>query len=197
MPVIEWAVKVLRSGGLLGLSLVMAVENLFPPIPSEFVLPFAGFLVSTGTLSFPAALLASTLGSTLGALGLYALGRYGGRPLLLRWHKILRVTPKGLDRADDWFDRYGWFAVVVGRMVPFIRSVVSVPAGTAKMPLGRFVLLTAFGSGVWNALLISVGMILGQRHTQVTAFVSRFNLVVLVVLVLAAGAWWWRKRRMT
>jgi membrane protein DedA with SNARE-associated domain len=193
--VAEWATRVLSGGGPVGLALIMLLENLFPPIPSEVVLPFAGFLVGAGNLALVPAFAAATAGSTAGALVLYALGRYGGRPLLLRWHKVLRLDEDDLDRADDWFDRHGWAAVVLGRMVPFVRSVISIPAGTSEMPVGRFLALTALGSGIWNALLIGAGMLLGERHAQVSALVSRFTPLLFAALALGLLAWWWRRRR--
>ncbi len=174
---------------------MMLLETVFPPIPSEILLPFGGFLVSTGAFGFAEALIAATVGSTGGAVLLYGLSRYGGRPLLLRWHRVFRLEEKDLDRADDWFDRYGWIAVLFGRMIPIVRSVVSVPAGISEMPAGRFVLLTAVGSVSWNALLIGAGFALGERYDQVSAVVSRYTLLVPILLALAAAAWWWRHRR--
>ncbi|MGH8930656.1 MAG: DedA family protein [Egibacteraceae bacterium] len=191
----EWATEALRAAGPLGLALMMLLETVFPPIPSEILLPFGGFLVSTGAFGFAEALIAATVGSTGGAVLLYGLSRYGGRPLLLRWHRVLRLEEKDLDRADDWFDRYGWIAVLFGRMLPIVRSVVSVPAGVSEMPAGRFVVLTAVGSTSWNTLLIGAGFALGERYDQVSAVVSRYSLLAPVLLALAAAAWWWRHRR--
>ncbi len=194
----DWALGILRTGGPLGLAAVMLVENLFPPIPSEGVLPFAGYLVGRGDLDFATALLAATAGSTVGALALYAVGRWGGRPMVLRWHPLLRLTERDLDRADEWFDRKGGRIVLFGRMVPFLRSAVSIPAGASEMPLRRFTLLTAAGSAVWNALLIGVGVAVGERHEEVSRLLGTYSAVVLgalLVIVTGAAAWWLRRRR--
>jgi membrane protein DedA with SNARE-associated domain len=192
-----WVIDVIVSFGYWGVVSLMVAENLFPPIPSEVILPLAGFLVWRGDLGFVPVLGVSTLGSLLGAFILYALGRWGGRELVLRHARLLRVKEAELDRADDWFDRYGGAVVLVGRLVPGVRSVVSIPAGMAEMPLGQFALLTTLGSGVWNALLIGAGWTLGENWERVSHFVDSVSNIVLVVLVLAAiglGIWWWRRR---
>lgn len=193
-----WVEQFMQTGGLLALGLIMLIENLFPPIPSELVLPFAGFEVSRGSLTFVEALLASTLGSVVGALILYALGRYGGRPLVLRFRRVLRVSERDLDRADAWFDRHGPKVVLFARMVPLARSVVSIPAGWSEMPVVRFTLLTAVGSLIWNALLIGGGVLLGDNYEQIASLVGTFSNVILVLTVVAAVAvvvWWVRRSR--
>ncbi len=185
-----------RGGGV-ALALVMLAENVFPPIPSEAVLPFAGFLVEQGELTFAVALSAATLGSTVGAVVLYTAGRWGGRALLLRHGHLFRLSRRDLDRADDWFDRHGPKVVFVARMVPLFRSVVSVPAGTSEMPLGRFVVLTAAGSALWNAVLLGLGVAFGERYAAVGDAVGRGSTVLVVVLgvgLLAAAGWWYRSR---
>ena len=159
-------------------ALVLA-ENLFPPIPSEVILPLAGFLVSEGEMSLAGALVASTAGSTAGALVLYAFGRYGGRPLLLRHGRLLRLSHERLDRADAWFDQHGPKIVFLGRMVPGVRSVVSVPAGLSEMPLVSFTLLTLAGSALWNAALIGAGWALGDNWERVTAAIVIVAVVVI------------------
>lgn len=179
---------VIAALGYVGLALLLIAENLFPPIPSEIVLPLAGFLVGRGDLVFWAALLASTFGSVAGALILYALGRYGGRKLVLRYGRFLRVDEESLDRADAWFRRYGDWVVLFARIVPFARSIVSIPAGTMNMPVIRFVVLTALGSFVWNSLLIGAGVILGANWQRVEAWVGSYSNTVLIVVAVAAAS---------
>jgi membrane protein DedA with SNARE-associated domain len=186
------------SAGYAGLFAAMLAENLFPPIPSEIVLPLAGFEVSEGELNFIATVLAATLGSVVGALALYAIGYYGGRPLVLRWGRVLRVGPADLDRAERWFERWGDWVVFGARMVPIARSVVSIPAGFASMALPRFVVLTTLGSLIWNVILIGAGHQLGANWEDVSDFVSRYSdvmLVITVVLVVAGVVWLVRRRR--
>ena len=151
------------------------------------VLPLAGFVVGRGDLSFWGALLASTTGSVAGALILYALGRYGGRGLVLRYGSWLRVSAKELERAEGWFRRYGDWVVLGARVVPFARSVVSIPACTMKMPLLRFILLTTLGSGIWNALLIGAGVVLGANWERISGPIGSYSDVVLILLAGAAA----------
>lgn len=184
----DWIFQVIGALGYLGLALLLVAENLFPPIPSEVVLPLAGFLVGRGDLGFWGALLASTTGSVTGALILYALGRYGGRGLVLRYGSWLRVGAQDLERAEGWFRRYGDWVVLGARVVPFARSVVSIPAGTMKMPLLRFTLLTTVGSGIWNALLIGAGVALGANWERISGWIGSYSDVVLILLAGAAAA---------
>ncbi len=168
-------VGLMRTLGYLGLFLVLIIENLFPPIPSEAVLPLAGFLVGRGEMNFVLAVVVSTAGATVGALILYSLGRWGGRPLILRYGKILRVDEASLDRADRWFTTYGDWVVLVARIIPLARSIVSIPAGTMKMPLLRFTLLTIAGTGIWNIFLIALGQLLGENWETVSEWASRYS----------------------
>jgi membrane protein DedA with SNARE-associated domain len=183
-----WVLDVIAALGYVGLALLLIAENLFPPIPSEVVLPLAGFLVGRGDLGFWQALLVSTLGSVAGALILYTLGRYGGRRLVLRYGRFLRVDDDGLDRADGWFRRYGDWVVLFARVVPFARSVVSIPAGTMKMPAIRFTAMTALGSLAWNTLLIGAGVILGANWQRVEVWIGSYSNVVLVGAAVAVAA---------
>ena len=183
----DWLFHVTSTLGHLGLALLLVAENLFPPIPSEVVLPLAGFVVSRGDLVFLLALVSATAGSVVGALILFSLGRYGGRGLVLRYGSWLHVSAKELERAEGWFRRYGDWVVLGARVVPFARSVVSIPAGTMKMPLLRFIVLTAVGSGVWNALLIGAGVALGANWTRISGWIGSYSDVVLILLTGAAA----------
>ena len=194
----SWITDLVGAFGALGVALLMVLENLFPPIPSELILPFAGFLVGRGELGFLSALFASTVGSLAGALILYALGRWGGRNLILRYGRFLRVKEADLDRAENWFDKYDEWVVLFGRMIPGVRSIVSIPAGMLGTPLLRFALLTTAGSTAWNALLLGTGWYLGDNWQQISSIVSSISSVVLVLIAIAlAGAvvWWWRRRK--
>ncbi len=183
----DWIFQVITTLGYLGLALLLVAENLFPPIPSEVVLPLAGFVVGRGDLGFWQALLASTTGSAVGALILYALGRYGGRGLVLRYGSWLRVSAKELERAEGWFRRYGDWVVLFARVVPLARSIVSIPAGTMQMPLLRFTVLTAVGSGVWNVLLIGAGVALGANWARISGWIGSYSDVALILLAGAAA----------
>jgi membrane protein DedA with SNARE-associated domain len=185
---VVWVTERVTTGGVWALLAVMLIENLFPPIPSEAVLPLAGFLIEGGSMSFAPALLAATAGSVIGAVLLYAIGRWGGRPVLLRWGGVLRLDEAQLDRADEWFDTHGPKLVFWCRMVPLARSVISVPAGAAEMPLGRFLTLTALGSLIWNCALIGAGYIVGENWDSVTRVIGTYTNIALVALAIGAVA---------
>ena len=192
----DWVRNTVSTGGYPALAGLILAENLFPPIPSELILPLAGFYVGQGEMTFILAVLAATLGSLAGALLLYAIARFGGRALVLRMHPLLRISERDLDRADRWFDRRAVVIVLLGRLVPGIRSLVSVPAGLSEMPLATFIGATAAGALLWNSALLGAGVALGANYERVERYVGPFGTVVLVAVVLAcvAGLVWLRRR---
>jgi len=197
LAVSETASTILRDLGLLGLVVLMFAENVFPPIPSEAVLPLAGYLVAQGELTAVGVLAASTLGSVAGSVFLYELARHGGRPFILRYGRLLRVGPGELDRAEAWFTRRGPLVVLVGRCIPGVRSLVSLPAGLLRMSRPLYIGLTFVGTLVWNTVLIGAGWLLGENWTRVGDVVGPLSapLLLAVVLALAVGAAiWWRRR---
>ena len=181
--------------GYPGLVVLMAVEHVFPPIPSEIVLPLAGFEVGRGNLNLVGALVASTTGSLIGASLLYALARRGGRPLVLRLHAILRVTEEDLQRGEDRFRRHSAWMVVLGRMIPGIRSLISLPPGLLRMPYRRYIALTFVGSAVWNTVLIVAGQQLGSRWGDIAGVVDPIAKAVLVLLIPLTVGWLIARRR--
>ena len=181
----EWVQDLLGGGSYLVLTALLVLENLFPPIPSEIILPFAGALVAEGGMSFPLAVLFATLGSLTGALLLYAIGRWGGRPLIYRHSRILRINEQQLDRADAWFDKRGPWIILFGRLIPGVRSIVSVPAGASEMPLTQFVALTTLGSAIWNAACIGAGWALGANWDEASSVVDSVSSIVYVLLALS------------
>jgi len=186
-----------RRAGYPGLFALIVAENLFPPIPSEVILPFAGYQVQQGALHFLGARAAARAGSVVGALILYEIAHRGGRPLILRHGRFLRVDAAVLERSERRFDRYGTAIVLGGRLVPGVRSVVSLPAGLVGMPVGRFTFLTAIGSLAWNAILIGGGWALGAQYGRVADAVGPASKAAVVVLVLCGlgGYGLWRRRR--
>jgi membrane protein DedA with SNARE-associated domain len=182
------------------------------PIPSEVILPMAGWKVSQSAAdpsvvepltglpwNIPMAVAFATVGSLVGALVGYAIGAWGGRPLLDRYGRYVGIAADDLDRADAWFERWGNWAVFLGRMVPLVRTFVSYPAGIARMPLGRFILFSTLGSLPWNLALIVAGFVVGENYEQISAALKPYEyLIYAVVLILAAvfvGRWWWGKRQ--
>lgn len=183
--VTDWIVSLMDRLGSPGAGLLVALESIFPPIPSELILPLAGFAASRGDLDLVGAVVWTTLGSLVGALVLYLLGaRLGEERLRSVARRLPLVRESDLDRVDAWFTRHGRKAVFFGRMVPGVRSLISIPAGVARMPLIRFALLTLAGSLIWNALLILAGYALGSRWDVVQTWVGRFQWVVIVLAVL-------------
>ncbi len=166
-----WVEQVIFLFGYPGITLLMLLENVIPPIPSEVVLPFAGFLVVSGKFNYWGVVVSATLGSVLGALVLYGLGRTVDerrlRGLVRRYGWLLQLTEADLDRSLVAFDRYGGALVLFGRVLPLIRSLVSIPAGLYRMKLGPFLFLTALGSAVWSGLLAYAGVLLGARWSEI------------------------------
>lgn len=181
-----WVVDVVEMLGPVGVGLLVLLENLFPPIPSEIILPLAGYLAGTGRLNVVAVILAATVGSVLGALALYWLGAAVGDARIRVWlRKLPLMQESDLDRAQSWFDRHGGTAVLIGRIIPVVRSLVSVPAGIQRMPLWRFVLYTTIGSGVWNTIFVVLGYVLGNQWTSVGQYSDILNYAVIGAIVLA------------
>ena len=196
----EWVISVIETLGYLGLTVLVALENVFPPIPSEIILPLAGFLVGQNRFSFPLVLIATTLGSLIGALVLYGIGLAIGQRrvhrLVERYGHWALLTIEDLTRSENWFDRYGPVAVFTGRLVPVVRSLVSIPAGYRRMPLGQFLLLTCFGSALWNGLLVGLGWALGENWHVVEEYVGWLQYVVIAVAAFLILRFVWQRRGM-
>ncbi|GAB2960654.1 DedA family protein [Micromonospora polyrhachis] len=185
-----WVAGVIDSMGVIGVGLLVALENIVPPIPSEIVLAMGGYLAGEGRINVFLVVLAATAGSVLGALALYWLGAKLGEDRLKRWlDRIPLVESDDLTKADRWFERYGRWAVLFGRMVPVVRSLVSVPAGADRMPIGQFLALTALGSGIWNSLFVGLGYALGSRWEQAERYSSWFDYGILLLFVVMIGTW--------
>lgn len=174
--------------GAVGVGLLVLVENLFPPIPSEVVLPLAGFLAGQGQMRVAVVIVAATAGSVAGALLLYGAGaRLGRRRLRAIAHRLPLVEVADLDRAEAWFARHGGRAVLIGRVIPVVRSLISVPAGVERMPLLRFTAYTTLGSAAYNTALVGGGYLLGSRWTDVGRYSSVINYVVYAALAVAVA----------
>lgn len=188
----------LNSLGYPGIAFLMFLENVFPPIPSELIMPLAGFTATLGELSLLGVILAGTLGSLLGQLPLFYLGRFADEARLKRWadrySKWLAVSGEDVAKADDWFDRHGSKAVFFCRLIPGVRSLISIPAGMSGMSLLPFLLYTALGTAIWSGLLAYLGSVLGQNYTVVERYLGPASYAVLGVLVLGAIFWVVRRR---
>ncbi|MEY9488901.1 membrane protein DedA with SNARE-associated domain [Streptomyces calvus] len=181
-----WAADLVDAMGAPGAGLAVALENLFPPLPSEIILPLTGFAAGQGVISLFSALFWTTLGSVVGAAVLYGVGALFGRERMHAiWARLPLVKTSDLERTEEWFARHGTKAVLLGRMVPIFRSLISVPAGLERMPLPTFLTLTAVGSLAWNAVLVLSGYWLGEQWDTVGEYVGVVSKAVLVLVVVA------------
>lgn len=187
-----WIEQIILTLGYPGITLIMLVENLFPPIPSELVMPFAGFLAARGQFNPLWVGVAGTLGSVLGAIALYYIGYLAGeplvRPFIKRYGKFFLLSEDDLNRSLKVFADHGDVMVFFGRVVPIIRSLISLPAGMNRMPLGRFLLFTTLGSAIWTSLLTVAGMVLGANWERVLDFIETYQKFVLAAIVVAVVA---------
>ena len=196
----EWILGFMNSLGYPGIVLLMIAENLFPPLPSELILPAAGFAAAQGKLNLMGVVLAGALGSVLGTLPLYYLGRIVNEERLVVWAdrygRWLTLRGKDIRKADDWFDHHGPKAVLFGRMIPGIRSLLSLPAGMSEMPLPSFLIYSAIGSGLWATLLAGAGYMLGNNYEVVEQYVGPIGTGVVALLVVSSVVWIvWRRRQ--
>ncbi|ANS64931.1 hypothetical protein SLINC_2707 [Streptomyces lincolnensis] len=182
----QWINGLMDTLGAPGAGIAIALENLFPPLPSEVILPLAGFAASTGQMNLWAALLWTTAGSVVGALALYGVGALLGRDRTVAIAaRLPLVKVSDIEKTEAWFLRHGTKAVFFGRMIPIFRSLISVPAGVERMPLPVFLGLTTLGSAIWNTVFVLAGYALGDNWAQVTDMVSAYSKVVLVAAALA------------
>lgn len=177
--------QVIDSLGYPGLFLLIVLESTMVPIPSLLVMPFAGFLASQGTFSLPLILVINSAGALTGSGLSYWLGAAGGKPLLLRYGKYLFVRPKDIEKTEEYFARHGGKTIFIGRFLPVVRHLISIPAGIARMPLGRFLGLTFLGASLWGGGLMVVGYQLGANWEAIAAKAKRVDLVIAGLVVLA------------
>lgn len=182
----QWITGLMESLGAPGAGIAIALENLFPPIPSEVILPLAGFTAATGQMNLVAVLIWTTIGSVVGAVALYWVGALLGRDRTVAIAaKIPLLKVADIEKTEAWFNKHGTKAVFFGRMLPIFRSLISVPAGIERMPLPIFLGLTTLGSAIWNTLFVMAGYLLGDNWETVTEYVSVYSKVVLAVAALA------------
>jgi membrane protein DedA with SNARE-associated domain len=195
--VVNWATSLVETLGYAGVALLVALENLFPPIPSEVVLPLAGFVAASEEASIGGMVLAATIGSMLGAYALYgvsaAVGPIRLRRFVEKYGRWLRLGADDLDRAEAWFDQKARTVVMISRCVPLMRSLISVPAGFRRMPLLQFSMYTLAGSLVWNLALVGTGYLLGENWKQAGQPVEVLQGVVLLAIVVAVAWFVWRR----
>ncbi|UQZ32596.1 alkaline phosphatase [Paenibacillus sp. PK3_47] len=197
-----WITDFMEQFGYIGIFLMLALENIFPPIPSEVILPFGGFMTTTSDLTIPGVLIASTLGSLVGAVILYWIGRMLDvsrlEKIVDRWGGIIRIKKSDIRKADAWFDKYGYWTVLFCRMIPLVRSLISIPAGMSGMKFGLFMLFTTIGTLGWNVLLVLLGAALGESWEDIAVYMDAYSNVVYVLIAAALvlfGFLYFRKRQ--
>lgn len=184
----------ISAAGYLGIVLLMAIESACVPLPSEVIMPFSGYLVSQGRFDLWLTGLAGAVGCVVGSVAAYWVGYFGGRPLVRRYRRYLFISAKDLNRADDWFARYGDATVFFSRLLPVVRTFISLPAGIARMRFGRFCVYTFLGSYPWCLALAYLGERMGAHWEGLRAYFHDFDYVILGVLVL--GVVWWVRRHL-
>jgi Uncharacterized membrane-associated protein len=198
----DFIINIMNQFGYLGIALLIAIENIFPPIPSEVILTFGGFMTAKSELNIYGVVLASTIGSVAGAMVLYALGRFLNPERIERWldgriGRILHLKKQDVTRAEGWFVRRGKLTVFFCRFIPIVRSLISIPAGMAKMNMGIFLLLTTLGTAIWNTVLVYLGALFGASYEVVVQYFNTYTTVAVIVLAALAAAFcvFYYKRR--
>ena len=182
-------INAMEQFGYIGVFLLIAIENICPPIPSEVILVFGGFMTTYTSLNIPIMVLAATLGSLLGAIVLYYIGKIFNKERLKRIisgkiGKVLRLKASDIEKADHWFDTKGNKTVFFCRFIPIVRSLISIPAGMSEMPMQKFLIYTILGSLIWNTVLIIVGSIVGDKWETIVGYLDNFSNVILIILVI-------------
>ena len=198
-----WIIEIMNQFGYLGIFLLIAIENIFPPIPSEVILLFGGFMSTYTNMHIVGIIIASTLGSLVGAYALYFIGKIFNKERLKKIvrgkiGKVLRLKEKDIDMADEWFDKKGNKTVFFCRFIPIVRSLISIPAGMSEMPLGKFTLYTVIGSLIWNTVLSIAGQTVGANWESILAIFEQYShiaAIVLVILGVGAIVWFYSKKR--
>lgn len=200
----NWITEIMSQYGYLGIFLLIMLENIFPPIPSEVILTFGGYMTTQSDMTAMGVILVSTAGSVAGAVILYGLGLQLDvkrlEKIVDRYGRVLRLTRKDIHKADSWFDKYGIWTVLFCRLIPLIRSLISIPAGMSNMKFGLFLLFTTVGTLIWNTILVSVGAAVGDNWESIVGVMDIYSNIAYVVIVLVglAAIWWYiqfRKKR--
>ena len=185
----NFIIDVMNSYGYLGICLLIMIENIFPPIPSEVILTFGGFMTLKSNITILGVIISSTIGSILGAFLLYYIGKILSKEKLIKftktkYGKILRLKPKDIEKADNWFDTKGNITVLFCRFIPVVRSLISIPAGMSSMPILKFTLYTLIGSLIWNTILVLVGAFASNKMDLIISIIDKLSYIILFVLIV-------------
>lgn len=198
----NFIIQIIENWGYLGIGLLIAIENIFPPIPSEVILAFGGFMTTKTVLNEIGVILSATIGSTIGAIVLYLIGKILNKERLEKIvsgkiGKVLRLKPGDIEKADKWFDTKGQKTVFICRFIPIVRSLISIPAGMSEMKIWKFLLYTILGSAIWNTVLVLLGKKLGDSWETVVNVFSNFSHIILIILIILCivGIWWFYSKK--
>ena len=185
----EIIISLMNEFGYLGILLLIMIENVFPPIPSEVILCFGGFMTNSTDLTIIGVIISSTIGSVLGAIILYFIGKILNKERLIKivsgkTGKVLRLKKKDIEKADYWFDTKGAKTVFFCRFIPIVRSLISIPAGMSEMPFTKFIVLTALGTLIWNTILTILGNIMGEKWYIISNIINNYATIVLIILII-------------
>jgi len=181
--------------GYISIFVLMIMESMIFPIPSEAVMPFAGFLIVQNRFTFAGVIIASTLGSIVGSLASYFIGRYGGKPFVDRYGKYFLLSRRDLEATERFFNRHGSLTIFISRFIPVVRHLISIPAGSGRMPLGRFSVYTILGAGMWNTILTVAGYYLRQNWDDIMKYSHIIDIVVVLFLLVIVGFYVYRHMR--
>ncbi len=188
-------VNIISSFGYCGVTFLMALESACLPVPSEIIMPFAGFLVFNGTFSLWPVVLWGTIGNLIGSIIAYIVGYYGGRPLIEKYGKYILISRRELALADSWFQKYGGLSVFFSRLLPVVRTFISLPAGIAKMPFGKFCFYTFLGSLPWSFVLTYAGLIMGENWQELEVYFKKFDWSIGILIIAVIAIWAYKKVR--
>ncbi len=185
----EVIISIMNQFGYLGILLLIMIENVFPPIPSEIILCFGGFMTTSTKLTIVGVIISATIGSVLGAIILYFIGKILNKERLIKIvsgkvGKILRLKEKDIEMADKWFDTKGAKTVFICRFIPIVRSLISIPAGMSEMPFPKFLVLTTLGTAIWNTVLTILGSIMGENWSKIVEIIDKYANITLIILII-------------
>lgn len=194
---IETFVSFISSAGYAGLAFLMMLESMIAPVPSEAVMPFAGFLIASGEMTWGAVIIASTLGSIIGSLISYYIGRNFGRPFVIRYGKYLLLNEHHLELAENFFRKYGNKTIFISRFIPIVRHFISLPAGAARMNVAVFSLYTILGAAMWNTFLAYLGYRLGSDWEVIRSYSEKLDILVVALVIVGIGYLVYKKKDKT
>ena len=185
--------KIIEAGGYIGVFILMTLESMVAPVPSEAVMPFAGFLVTNNTFTMFGVIFASSLGSIVGSLISYYLGFWGGKPVVLKFGKYLLLDKHHLEITEKFFNKYGEKTIFICRFIPVVRHLISIPAGVGKMNITKFSIYTIIGATIWNTMLAYLGVFLGNKWSLVHHYSRYLDYIVVAVIIIAFVYWIWKR----